>query len=74
MVQIPVELEKLFVVLDHALPGRDQLEGIARELTSDQPGDLPTEWTWGRVLSTPPRASLVMRPKVRFCAGRWARA
>ena len=41
VVQIPVELEKLFVVLDHALPGRDQLERIARELTSDQPGDLP---------------------------------
>ena len=41
VVQIPVELEKLFVVLEHALPDREQLERIARELTSDEPGDLP---------------------------------
>jgi hypothetical protein len=41
VVQIPVELEKLFVVLEHALPDREQLERIARELTSDQPEDLP---------------------------------
>src|SRR5262249_60015928 len=37
VVQIPVELEKLFVVLDHPLPDRNQLERIARELTSDSP-------------------------------------
>jgi hypothetical protein len=30
VVQIPVELEKLFVVIEHDLPGRDQLEEIAR--------------------------------------------
>jgi hypothetical protein len=41
VVQIPVELEKLFVVLEHALPDRAQLERIARELTSDSPEDLP---------------------------------
>jgi len=41
VVQIPVELEKLFVVIEHALPDREQLEHIARELTSDQPDDLP---------------------------------
>ena len=41
VVQIPVELEKLFIVLDHALPDRQQLERIARELTSDNPDDLP---------------------------------
>jgi hypothetical protein len=41
LVQIPVELEKLFVVLEHALPDRGQLERIARELTSDSPQDLP---------------------------------
>lgn len=39
--QIPVELEKLFVVIDHPLPDRDQLERIARELTCDHPDDLP---------------------------------
>src|SRR5262249_61327626 len=30
VVQIPVELEKQFVVLDHDLPDRDQLTAIAR--------------------------------------------
>lgn len=41
VVQIPVELEKLFVILEHSLPDREQLEGIARELTVDKPEDLP---------------------------------
>ena len=41
VVQIPVELEKLFVVLEHPLPDRDQLLAIARELTADSPEDLP---------------------------------
>jgi len=41
VVLIPVELEKLFVVIEHALPDREQLERIARELTSDLPDDLP---------------------------------
>jgi hypothetical protein len=41
VVQIPVELEKLFVVLDHPLPDRAQLERIAHELTSDSPNDMP---------------------------------
>jgi hypothetical protein len=50
VVQIPVELEKLFVVLDHALPDRAQLERIARELTSDSPEDLPTGDDLQRVL------------------------
>ncbi|HVS38473.1 MAG TPA: AAA family ATPase [Gemmataceae bacterium] len=50
VVQIPVELEKLFVVLDHALPDREQLERIARELTSDSPNDLPQGEDLQRVL------------------------
>jgi hypothetical protein len=50
VVQIPVELEKLFVVLEHSLPDREQLEGIGRELTSDQPEDLPKGDDLGRVL------------------------
>jgi hypothetical protein len=41
VVAIPVELEKLFVVLEHALPDQEQLERIAREVTSDHPEDLP---------------------------------
>jgi hypothetical protein len=50
VVQIPVELEKLFVVLDHDLPGREQLQEIARELTSDEPQSLPTADALERVL------------------------
>jgi hypothetical protein len=50
VVQIPVELEKLFVVVEHTLPDREQLHRIARELTSDSPGDLPQGEALARVL------------------------
>jgi hypothetical protein len=50
VVQIPLELEKLFVVLHHELPRREQLERIARELTSDSPADLPGGEALDRVL------------------------
>jgi hypothetical protein len=40
VVQIPIELEKLFVVLDHELPGREQLEEIARGIATED-GELP---------------------------------
>jgi hypothetical protein len=50
IVQIPVELEKLFVVLEHPLPDRQQLETIARELTSDHPEELPQGADLQRVL------------------------
>jgi hypothetical protein len=40
VVQIPAELEKHFVVLDHDLPGRDQLEQIARGIATED-DDLP---------------------------------
>jgi hypothetical protein len=49
-VQIPVELEKLFVVLEHSLPDREQLERIARELTSDSPEEMPQGEDLQRVL------------------------
>ncbi len=39
IVKIPVELEKLFTLVEHALPDRSQLEQIAR-LTATQPSDL----------------------------------
>ena len=29
IIQVPVELEKQFVIIEHDLPGRDQLETIA---------------------------------------------
>jgi hypothetical protein len=41
VVQIPVELEKLFVVIEHALPDREQLESIGRQLMSDRIDDFP---------------------------------
>jgi hypothetical protein len=50
VVQIPVELEKLFVVLEHSLPDRGQLERIASELTSDKPEDMPKGNDLQRVL------------------------
>src|SRR5262249_3504261 len=50
VVQIPVELERLFVVIEHALPDRVQLAAIARELTSDSPEDLPQGEELERVL------------------------
>lgn len=40
VVQIPVELEKAFVVLDHDLPSREQLEQIAKGIATEK-GDLP---------------------------------
>ena len=41
VVQIPVELEKLFVVLEHELPGREQLTEIAQAIATEE-GELPT--------------------------------
>jgi hypothetical protein len=50
VIQIPVELEKLFVVIEHALPDRTQLRQIAEELTSDDPNSLPKGADLERVL------------------------
>jgi hypothetical protein len=50
IVNIPLELEKLFVVLEHSLPDRQQLEGIAKELTSDNVNDMPNGDDLNRVL------------------------
>jgi hypothetical protein len=40
IVQIPIELETQFVVLEHERPDRDQLEFIARSIATE-PGELP---------------------------------
>ena len=40
IVQIPLELEKLFMVLEHDLPNRDELELIARGIATED-GELP---------------------------------
>jgi hypothetical protein len=49
-VQVPVELEKLFVVIEHALPDRTQLEQIARGVTADNPEEMPQGDDLQRVL------------------------
>jgi hypothetical protein len=40
VVQIPTELEKQIVVIEHELPGRDQLEELARSIATED-GELP---------------------------------
>ncbi len=40
IVSIPKELEKLFVVIEHDLPGRQQLDDIARGIATED-GELP---------------------------------
>ena len=40
VVQIPVELERQFLVIEHELPGRRQLEEIARGVATE-PGEMP---------------------------------
>jgi hypothetical protein len=50
VVNLPVELEKLFVVVEHALPDRPQLEEIARGVTADNPEEMPQGEDLQRVL------------------------
>ncbi len=40
LIQIPVELDRQFVVIEHDLPGRDQLRQIASAIATE-PGELP---------------------------------
>ncbi|MEQ9380031.1 MAG: AAA family ATPase [Pirellulales bacterium] len=47
--QIPSELEKQFVVIEHQLPGRDQLEEIARGVATED-GELPSDEALATVL------------------------
>jgi hypothetical protein len=49
VVQIPVELEKLFVVIEHPLPSREQLAEIARGVATED-GELPHGCDLERVL------------------------
>lgn len=50
VVQIPVELEKQFVVIEHSLPDREQLQGLLRELMSDRPDEVPKGEELTRIL------------------------
>lgn len=49
VVQIPIELQTLFVVVEHELPGRDQLLTIARGVATEE-GELPEGEELQRVL------------------------
>ncbi len=49
VVQLPVELEKLFVVIEHDLPGREQLLEIAQGIATEE-GELPTDAALDQVL------------------------
>ncbi|MEX2213235.1 MAG: AAA family ATPase [Phycisphaeraceae bacterium] len=49
VVQIPIELEKLFAVIEHELPDREQLQEIAAGIATDE-GELPVERDLDRVL------------------------
>lgn len=49
VVQIPIELEKQFIIVEHELPGRDQLHEIARGI-ANEPGELPSGAGLARVL------------------------
>ena len=49
VVEIPVELEKQFVVLEHELPDREQLAEIARGIATEE-DELPGEDEFDRIL------------------------
>ncbi len=49
-IQLPIELERQFVILSHELPGREQLGAIARETVADRPDDVPTGRDWDALL------------------------
>src|SRR5690606_18740095 len=49
VVQIPTELEKLFVVVQHDLPSREQLLEIARGIATEE-NELPTGTDLDRIL------------------------
>ncbi len=50
VIQIPLELEHSFVIVEHALPTQDQLGQIATELLADHPEGLPTGRAWQALL------------------------
>jgi len=51
VVEIPTELEKQFVVIEHELPGRDQLEQLARGIATEE-GELPAGHELSAVLDS----------------------
>lgn len=49
-IEIPVELQKLFVVIDHPLPTRDELKQIAKDIAGDNVDELPTGQDFERLV------------------------
>jgi hypothetical protein len=49
VVQIPIELEKLFIVVEHDLPDRNQLQKIAAGVATE-PGDMPADADLSKLL------------------------
>jgi hypothetical protein len=52
IVQIPLELERSFVIVEHALPTTEQLGQLATELMADQSDVLPTGRAWNALLES----------------------
>ena len=50
IVAIPLELERAFVIVDHALPTQEQLGRIAEDVLADHPDGLPTDRAWQSLL------------------------
>ena len=50
LVQIPTELEKQIVVIERELPGRQQLEELARSIIATEDGELPEDEELSTVL------------------------
>lgn len=50
-VDVPTELTKLFVIIEHELPNREQLQGIAEELLSGEDLPVPTGDEMAKVVS-----------------------
>jgi len=50
VVQIPLELEHSFVIVEHAMPTQEQLGAIATDLLVDHPDGLPKDRAWHALL------------------------
>ena len=50
VIQIPLELERSFVIVEHELPTEDQLDAIATDMMSNHPDGRPTGPAWQSVL------------------------
>ena len=47
VVQIPPELEKQFIVVEHEFPNREEVKNIFASSATGEEGELPDEWRTG---------------------------